>query len=689
MANVLGELFEEIAAAIREKTGDAQAMKPVDFPEKIGNISTGADVSGVTATAADVLEGKTIVDASGNEVAGSIAVKNAVNTFLHVDKDTYTIPAGYHDGTGKVSVSSVVKTVTPTKETQTVYDDTSVNARFLDYVTVEPIPEKYQDITNVTARSGDVRVGKVFVDAEGNEVIGTLIPAEIADEETTVLAYGAVGGFALDEEFGAYTPGYVSPAPFVLEENTKYAVWWDGETYPLTAFAFSFSGYPIIALGNASSLNQQGNGEPFLIVYNAAFDNTQIYSTQNDESHYVGIYLAKVSGAGGTSNDEIWANADTANSLVGSGIIRYVTFKNHDGTVEYGRKSVIKGDDCKNPVAENLMDTPTKESTPQYHYTYAGWATEPNGGLDSNALKAVTEDRTVYANFASVLRSYNITFYDSDGTTVLTTKTVTYGSVPSHTPTKEGLVFVGWNPEPVAVTGDAIYQAVWTEVITFEGANWADIARISQEGKAQQYFEIGDTKNITYTDPKGVVRTTPVKIIGFDHDETSDGTKVGITVFADFADCLSGLNTDRVTYEGITQYYPGGWYNCDLRRHLNNAVFNSLDSDLKSVIKQVKKKSSYFNTSGVGDIIISYDKLWLMSCGEIGKSNTKYPANDGTAYSLKETIKKKVSGTAVTWWLRSGDTTVYSNAAYIDTSGSLKSALATMGSNSVAFGFCI
>ena len=61
MANVLGELFGNIASAIREKTGDAGKIKPAEFPEKISGISSGTDVSGVTATAADVLEGKTIV----------------------------------------------------------------------------------------------------------------------------------------------------------------------------------------------------------------------------------------------------------------------------------------------------------------------------------------------------------------------------------------------------------------------------------------------------------------------------------------------------------------------------------------------------------------------------------------------------------------------------------------------------
>ena len=43
MANALGQLFGEIAGAIREKTGDEGKMKPAEFPEKIRGIEGGGD----------------------------------------------------------------------------------------------------------------------------------------------------------------------------------------------------------------------------------------------------------------------------------------------------------------------------------------------------------------------------------------------------------------------------------------------------------------------------------------------------------------------------------------------------------------------------------------------------------------------------------------------------------------------
>ncbi len=164
--------------------------------------------------------------------------------------------------------------------------------------------------------------------------------------------------------------------------------------------------------------------------------------------------------------------------------VRYVTFMSHDGSTEEGKIPVAVGYDCPNPKF-----TSTRESDAQYDYTLVGWATTPNGGLDSNALKAVNEDRTVYACFAAVLRKYTITFRDGDN--VLESKDWAYGETPTITnPTKSGFSFDGWEPAITAVTGDATYTAKWVEAITFANGAWEDIVRIAEAGEAQRYFAI-------------------------------------------------------------------------------------------------------------------------------------------------------------------------------------------------------
>ena len=93
--------------------------------------------------------------------------------------DTYTIPKGYHNGSGTVSGVSgggnyklQSRSVTPTKLQQNITPDSGYYG--LSDVTVAPIPESYQDVSSVTAEAGDVMTGKVFVDAEGKTTTGTL-----------------------------------------------------------------------------------------------------------------------------------------------------------------------------------------------------------------------------------------------------------------------------------------------------------------------------------------------------------------------------------------------------------------------------------------------------------------------------------------------------------------------------------
>lgn len=177
MANALGEFLGGVASAIREMTDipPEVKMKPAEFADKIRNIEKGVDVSGVTVTAGDVLEGKTTVDKYGHIVEGTMP--NNASGYHRLDqyKDSYEIKKGYHDGNGRVSVSSTSRTITPTKDRQYALDPSHVTNAFLTNVTVEPIPDQYQDVSGVTATENDVLQGKAFVDSSGNQKEGTMV----------------------------------------------------------------------------------------------------------------------------------------------------------------------------------------------------------------------------------------------------------------------------------------------------------------------------------------------------------------------------------------------------------------------------------------------------------------------------------------------------------------------------------
>lgn len=131
------------------------------------------DVTGVTAVAGDILTGKNIVGTDGSVIEGAMADNGAVEKVLDVTtgNQSYTIPAGYHNGEGIVSIAVESKTATPSKTEQTI---SPTKGKVLDKVTVAAIPAKYQDVTGVTAVAADVLEGKKIVDADGSVVEGTM-----------------------------------------------------------------------------------------------------------------------------------------------------------------------------------------------------------------------------------------------------------------------------------------------------------------------------------------------------------------------------------------------------------------------------------------------------------------------------------------------------------------------------------
>ena len=92
--------------------------------------------------------------------------------------DTYTIPKGYHNGSGTVSgvggggsYNLQSKTVTPTKSQQNITPDSGYFG--LSDVTVNAIPDQYEDVSDVTAVAEDVLSSKIIVTTEG-PVAGTM-----------------------------------------------------------------------------------------------------------------------------------------------------------------------------------------------------------------------------------------------------------------------------------------------------------------------------------------------------------------------------------------------------------------------------------------------------------------------------------------------------------------------------------
>lgn len=110
--------------------------------------------------------------------AEGIENRGAVNAQVQ-EGSTYTIPKGYHNGSGVVSgvagggnYNLQEKAVTPTKSQQNVTPDSGYYG--LSGVTVAAIPSNFNDTSTVTAGAADVLANKVIVNAAGESVAGKM-----------------------------------------------------------------------------------------------------------------------------------------------------------------------------------------------------------------------------------------------------------------------------------------------------------------------------------------------------------------------------------------------------------------------------------------------------------------------------------------------------------------------------------
>lgn len=257
---------------------------------------------------------------------------------------------------------------------------------------------------------------------------------------------------------------------------------------------------------------------------------------------------------------------------------------------------------------------------------------------------------------------------------------------------------------------------------TLNSNTWQQIATISQNGHAPDYWAVGDYKNVTLSGTVGIQSvsgTYRAFILGFNHNSNREGNnkthfmigKNSSGTNIAFCDSQYGSSGSSTAFRmNTSNTNVGGWSQSYMRNTILGATSTSatsgrfmaaIPSDLRAVLKSCTKYTD--NTGNAsnssGNVTATTDYMWLCSVFEVfgeQKNANQYEQDRQEQYAYFAAGNTKVkygagaqsSSTDVYWWLRSPYYYISNYFCYVYTSGNANSGSANY-STGVAPCFCV
>lgn len=286
-------------------------------------------------------------------------------------------------------------------------------------------------------------------------------------------------------------------------------------------------------------------------------------------------------------------------------------FYNEDGSTLLYTQAIVDGGN-----GTYSGSTPTKTSTAQYTYSFAGWAKKPGGAADSTALQTVTADRSVYAAFTATVRKYTVYFYN--GSTLLqTVNNVAYGGSATYTGdtpvstegSAEDYPFEGWQPTGKNITGDTSCYAQFGSPLEVKEItdDWDTIIANIDNGTYKSKYKIGNYKPLDLGS-EGIIN---MQIAAFDKDSLANENGVAPITW------ISYKQLTKTPYSQLTQgRVNGNWENDMLRKYIQEQVIKYIPSNVRNRIAEVMK--THDASDGTEYITqTTCDTLWIPDTNEV------------------------------------------------------------------------